>query len=174
MDEDNIQVSGNFIIEILGKPKDHVQESLEKLIESMDQDKGVFVSSKKIHEPKKIESKEENEKQDELFTSFAELEVDFEKVENLLSFVFKYMPSNIEITKPENFVLKNDFLAEILTSVILRLHKYDEIAKKLVQDNRILQNKLNIIGQKIKEAREKEEKNKEKMNDKSEEKENKN
>ncbi len=164
MDEEQ-KIEGSFIIEILGKPKEHVKESIEKLVSSMNEEKGTSVLEKTIHNPKKLEQKEEDKEQDEMFTTFAEIDVEFDKMENLLNFVFKFMPSNIEINKPENFVLKNDYIGEILTGITLRLHKYDEVAKKLYQDNAILQKRLNSIASKIKEAQENKKKESEKNED---------
>jgi hypothetical protein len=138
MNED-FNISASFIIEILGKPIDHVKETMERFVKEIGEEKGVFINEQIIHEPREFDQGEGKEK---VFTTFAEIDADFEKVEALVNLVFKYTPSHIEITRPEKLVFKNDYFGEFLTGVILRLHKYDEIAKKLVMDNTILQNKL--------------------------------
>jgi uncharacterized protein YfcZ (UPF0381/DUF406 family) len=169
LDEDQ-KINVSFIIEILGRPKDHVAETLGKLVDEIDEEKGVQVVEKTLHEPKVLEEKDDKAVQSasgenseaasqlkkvkeglELFTSFADVEAEFENLNALLGIIFKYMPSNIEINSPETFVFKNDYVSEILTGVILRLHKYDEITKKLTHDNMELAQKLKMIIEKSKE-----------------------
>src|SRR3989344_9320661 len=108
MDEEKI-ISASFIIEILGRPKEHVSDSLKNLIDELDKEKGANVVEKTLHEPRELEEKDKDKEIEEdrkLFTSFAEVEADFENLGGLLTVVFKYMPSNIEIIKPETFVFK--------------------------------------------------------------------
>ena len=115
MPEKNITAS--FIIEMLGRPAEHVDETMEKLIEGLGKENGVKVINKTIHEAKELEIKKEekskNEKNKEdvqirqkLFTSFAEVEAEFEKIEYLMMTAFKYMPANIEIISPSNVILE--------------------------------------------------------------------
>lgn len=160
MDKEN-KINATFIIEILGRPKEHVSENLEKYVEDIGKEKGVQIIEKTLHEPKELEEKEggkEVDKDKKLFTSFAEIESEFDNLNSLLSVVFKYMPSNIEINSPETFVFKNSYLSEILTGINLKLHKYDEVTKKLTHDNYVLSLKLNDIALKIKEHKEMKEK----------------
>ncbi len=154
MDDEN-KINATFIVEILGKPKEHVKESLDNLIGKINDEKGVMIVEKTVHEPRELEIKEEKSEKpqikDKLFTSFAEIEANFENINSLLFVVFNYMPSNVEINNPETFVFKNSYLGELLTGIILRLHKYDEVTKKVVQDNAILENKLRMLGEYVKE-----------------------
>lgn len=162
------KVVASFMIEILGKPASHIKETLEKLVEKLGEEKGVKILEKTINEPKKYEQKqsEEQKKQieelkekakgdeeiltaQELFTTFAEIEAEFENIEKLVAVVFGYMPSNIEIISPKNLSFDNRYVSELLTGIILRLHKYDEIAKKLMMERNILINKLKeVMGEK--------------------------
>jgi len=169
-------IKARFIIEILGRPAEYVKKNLIQLVDQIDEEKGVEVTEKIIHDVKEVtpaptgvpsaptgvpseegeegedgeegkpegEDKKENkpEKTEKVFTTFAEIDAEFETMEALLLITFKYMPSNIEITSPENFMLKNDYFSEILTGIILRLHRYDEISKKLVTDRAILAQRL--------------------------------
>tara|TARA_Y100000310_G_scaffold164421_2_gene164210 strand:- start:1783 stop:2364 length:582 start_codon:yes stop_codon:yes gene_type:complete len=165
LDEDQ-KINVSFIIEILGRPKEHVAETLGKIVDEMDNEKGVQVIEKTLHEPKILEEKDEKgdvkkvKEGMELFTSFADVEAEFENLNALLGIIFKYMPSNIEINSPETFVFKNDYVSEILTGVILRLHKYDEITKKLTHDNMELAQRLKDIVDKVRESKENKEKGK--------------
>ncbi len=156
-------IKATFIIEILGRPVEHLVSTLELLIDKLSKEKGVNVIERVVHEPKKIEEKKLEDKDigkklkknkgivvtNEIFTTFAEVEAEFETVESLLFIAFNYMPSNIEITSPENFILKNSDISGLLSGIVIRLHRYDEIAKKLTVDKAILEDKLREIAKKI-------------------------
>ena len=165
--ENDSKIEVSFIIEMLGKPQEHLKNTMERLIEKLGTENGVKIIKKVIHEPKKLErnldekQKEAIEKikektkhdnkihiSEDLFTTFAEVEAEINNLEDLLFITFNYMPSNIEIIKPENFIIKNNYFGELLTGIILRLHKYDEVAKKLSVDKAIIEEKLRELIEK--------------------------
>ena len=86
----------------------------------------------------------------DIFTTFAEVDAEFDSLESLLFIAFNYMPSHIQITKPENFFIRNEDLDVLLTNIILRLHRYDEIAKRITIEKAILENKLKELTDKKK------------------------
>jgi len=138
-----------FIIEVLGRPVEHVKEATENFIEQIDKEQGVKVVKKTVHEPKEIEENAENrgrlKNQDlsqKLFVTFAEVEAEFESMNNVLFIAFKYMPSNFEIISPESLTLKNNYFNELISGVLLRLHKYDEIVKTLMAERQIIEQNL--------------------------------
>ncbi|MBI2628505.1 hypothetical protein HYW74_00285 [Candidatus Pacearchaeota archaeon] len=171
---DNPKIKTSFIIEMMGRPAEHLDETLNKLVEEISSVKGVSNINKIIHPPKLIEEKEiKDEKiknkidvKKELYTSFAEIEADFDGLESMFTVVFNYMPSHFEIISPEEFKLRNSDFAGIIAAVIIRLHRYDEIAKKMSMDRIMIENKLReIFSQhpemmKVLQARAEEEKNK--------------
>lgn len=145
-------ILANFIIEILGRPPEHIIEALKDIIDKAGKEKGVKMINHKIHEPKELKENSDDV-QSKLYTSFVEVEAEFESLENLLNISFNYMPSNFEIISPEEIVLKNERITEIITAINLRLHKYDEIAKKMVMDNKILESRLKEIVDAIKDRK---------------------
>ena len=159
------KIVASFIIEILGRPKEHLEKSLKELIEKLGNEKGVNIIESKVHEPKLLEQKEKTENQEtknikdtvektgmiltnEIYTTFAEVDAELEDLNSLLVIAFNYMPSNIEITHPEKFLLKNSDIGNILTNTILRLHRYDELVKKISVDKSILEDKLRELMEK--------------------------
>lgn len=153
MAQENQKIKVGFIIEILGRPADHVKLTMEQLIDRMGNEKGTKITQKTIHEPVEYHMDEDNKNDDKkkisvkqkLFTTFADIEVEFDEVEHLLMATFNYMPSNIEIISPENFILKNNDISGILTGIVVRLHRYDEITKKLLVDREILENQIKSL-----------------------------
>ncbi len=152
----------SFIIEILGRPANFIVEQLNKVVEKLEEEKGVKVLDKKIHEPKSREGG--------LFTTFAEIEAQVDTIQELANVIFKYMPSHIEVIDPQETMLKNFELTDFLNEIIARLHKYDEIAKTLYFENRKLRLLISSIKQKAekeKEGKKKKENNKSKKGNES-------
>ncbi len=135
-DEDTKGIEASLIFEIIGKPKEHIVESLNKIIDAIDKEKGVTVKSKKVNEPKEMKDKKD------FFTTFAEVEVEIEELMNLAMLMFKYMPAHVEIVSPELIALSNNSWSEILSELTRRLHGYDEVARMAQTEKAILEKKL--------------------------------
>ena len=130
----NIRVA--LVIEVIGTPKEHLTDTLGKLIKNIDEEKGVSVKSKNIKEPILMEG------QKEFYTSFTEVEVEVENILYLAILLFKYMPAHIEIIEPELIALTNAGWNDILNELTRRLHGYDEVARILQFQNAQMQKKL--------------------------------
>jgi hypothetical protein len=140
-----------IILEAIGRPPEHLTETLERIIKEIEQEKGVEVIEKKVHEP--VLMKE----QKEFWTNFAEIEVDVEEILYLAVLIFKYMPAHIEIISPESVELANAEFNDVFNELIRRLHGYDEIAAVLQMEKQILENKLReVLGQKTEPIRKEE------------------
>ncbi|MBI5803843.1 hypothetical protein HY450_01220 [Candidatus Pacearchaeota archaeon] len=129
-------IAATLVLEILGRPKEHVKKALEELVDKLGAERGVKLISKKIHEPIPVE------KSKDLFTTFSELEVEFASIENYLGVLFAYMPSNIDIVSPPSFAISNVQLNDIGNKLIQRLHEYDAITKNVLVERETLINEL--------------------------------
>lgn len=134
-------ITAKLIIEILGRPPEYVVQSLNQIIDQINALDGVELKDKKISEPKPIEGKN-------LFTVFTEIEIDIKGISDLFFIVLKYMPSHVEIIKPKEFKINNFDLGEIMDVLISKMHRYDEIAKRITLERDILNGKINAIMQK--------------------------
>lgn len=130
-----------MILEIIGRPPEHLTEALEKIIQELDKEKGVKVLNKKINKPVGMEE------QKEFYTTFAEIEVETEEIIILAMLMFKYMPAHIEIITPELIAVPNTSWNEILNELTRRLHGYDEVARILQNERMIMQQKLQELMQ---------------------------
>lgn len=126
----------NLVIEIMGRPKEHVKESLINLIMKMATEKGIRILNKTIHEPMPIKDSAD------LFSSFAEVSVELDSIVSYIAIIFGYMPSHIELVRPEEVVLSNTNLNELGNVLVQRLHQYDAIAKNTMVEKDILMKKL--------------------------------
>ena len=59
MSSDEVKVSVIMILDIIGRPPEHLVESLEKIIEEMGKEKGVTLKSKPIKEPAPIKDQKD-------------------------------------------------------------------------------------------------------------------
>ncbi len=140
MSPDEIKIRAVMVLEILGRPPEYLTETLNSLIKSIGEEKGVIVKEKKINQP--VLMKE----QKDFYTSFAEVEVEVEEILQLVILMFKYMPAHIEIISPQNISLTNADWGDVLSELIRRLHGYEEIARILQTEKSVLEAKLREIG----------------------------
>ncbi len=133
------KVNAILILDIVGRPPEHLVETLKKIIEEMEKEKGVTVISKKIKEPTLIKN------QKEFYTTFAEIEIEVDDILKLALLMFKYMPAHIEILSPEILALSNNAFNDILNELVRRLHGYDEIARVMQIENNKLIKKIREI-----------------------------
>ena len=135
------RIKAFLIFEMLGRPIEHLKKTLHEFIDKIGSEPGIQVKDKKIHEPKQIEDAKH-----ELYTSFAETEIEFKDMPALFKIVFGYMPSHIEIVEPEELGIKNFDLNLLMNELTRRLHQYDEIVKGLAIERGIMQQKLQQAG----------------------------
>ncbi len=134
------KINAMMILEILGKPKEYVLESLTAVVEKLSTEKGVKIIGKTIHEPLNVKNSKE------LFTTFAEIDIEFESLEHYIYIMFGYMPSNIQIISPENLSLSNSFLNELGNKIIQKLHNYDAITKKVLYEHQQIMEKIKSVS----------------------------
>lgn len=140
-------INAVMIIEILGRPPEHLLETLKKLVEEMGNEKDVEIVSKEIREPVLVKDSKD------FYTTFAEIEVKVSEISRLVFLMFKYMPSHLEIISPENVSLKNNSFNEIFNELLRRLHSYDEIARVLQVENQKLAIELRELKGKPQEGK---------------------
>lgn len=143
MSSDNVKVSAIMILDIIGRPPEHLVESLEKIIKNMGEEKGVTLKSKQIKEPILMKD------QKDFYTTFAEIEIEVDEILYLAILMFKYMPAHIEIISPELIALSNNGFSDILNELVRRLHGYDEIARIMQMEKQILLKKIQELGGEI-------------------------
>ncbi len=143
MSSDDVKMRVVMILDIIGRPANHLTETLEKIINDLGNEKKVNVLSKDIKEPILMKD------QKELYTTFAEVEIEVKEIPYLSKLMFRYMPANIEIVSPEILMVSNDRINEILNDLIIKLHRYDEVARVMQIEKKILFKKIKELGGEI-------------------------
>ena len=124
------------IIEVLGKPKEYVEKSIKQYIEHIKEDSELVILN---------EDYSEIQEQGKLWSKFVELELVIKGTKKLIAFCFEYMPSSLEVVKPEHFVMTNPELSNFLNDLQARLHSVDMIVKQLKAENDFLKHNMNAI-----------------------------
>ncbi len=129
-----------LIIEILGKPVEHVKEALNTLVVKMGSEKGVNITNKTLHDPKPAQDSKT------LFTAFAEIDLELDSLESYLLVLFTYLPSHIEITNPEKITLSNTQLNDLGNTITQRMHHYDAVTKNTIAERNYFLAKLSEVA----------------------------
>lgn len=137
--KDDEGIKAELIIDVIGRPPEHLTETLQKIIDAIQKEKGVKLTRHKISEPQPMKD------EPQFYTTFAEVEVEVENMLYLAVLIFKYMPANVDVISPEEISLTNNGWNEILNELVRRLHGYDEIARVLQIEKGLLENKLREI-----------------------------
>jgi hypothetical protein len=138
------QIKANAILEIVGSPKEHVEETMEKVISMIKENKDFEIIKKEISEPNEREfpnpSKEGEKLQ--IWSTLAELEVDFKDFYALTTFCFDFMPSSIEVLDPADLKIGALDTTNALNDLLARLHQqarvmleYSALKKRLAKSN---------------------------------------
>jgi len=123
------------IFEMVGNPKEFVEDSLKKYIHKMKELEGIKLLSYKIANPEKLENPENKtfklESEKPLWSAFAEVEFLAKDVQHFTWLCINFLPSSIEIIEPTEFVIDNVRFGHILNDFVAKLHVIDGLAKSL-------------------------------------------
>lgn len=131
---DKTHVRCRTIIEILGKPKEHVEKTMRMYVDKIKQDSELIFLNVNFSDA---------EEKDNLWAAFAEIEMIVKGIPKLIGFCFDYMPSSIEILKPEEFAMKASTIQDFVNDLQARLHTVDMIVKKQKNENDFLKRNMN-------------------------------
>lgn len=121
------------IIEVLGKPKEHVEGSLKTYVEKIKEDPELIVLNSHFADAKE---------KDKLWATFSELDMVIKGIPKLIAFCFDYMPSSVEISKPEQFIMKKSNVEDLVNDLQSRLHTVDMVVKNQKNENEFLRQNL--------------------------------
>lgn len=129
-------ITVRVIIELLGKPQEHIEKTIKEYVDQIKKDKAFQVQRVEFSEIKKQD-------QAELWAAFAELEFTTD-LSDFTSFCFQYMPSVIEVLEPRKITFTDEQASLFLNDLQARLHQVDMIAKQLNMEVQYL--KKNMTG----------------------------
>ncbi len=126
------KIHAKIVIEILGTPKEHVEETIRKVIENLKKEEGVKLLKEVTYEAEKIK---------EMWSTFSDLDIELEDATKLVGICFDYMPSSVEIIEPLKMNIETTMISDFLNDLLARLHKTDMILKNALAENQLLKQK---------------------------------
>ncbi len=133
-----VKVTFRALIEVLGKPKEHVEKAINGYVDKLKTDENYSILSSEFMEAKEQEKTK-------LWATFAELEIETEKVDNIVSFCFDYMPSSVEILSPEEVKFDAQTLSFTLNDLQAKLHQVDMVAKQVKMERDYLSKNSTLL-----------------------------
>ncbi len=130
---------GHAIMEVLGKPKEHVEKAVDLLIKKISDEKLLNISEVQKHSVEKVPDSET------LFSTIFEFEIEFKDNEALFLFLLNYMPSSLEIYEPESLNLDLHSFNSLLTELLGTFHEFDKFVKTKVEENKLLNKKIDQL-----------------------------
>ncbi|MBW2966259.1 hypothetical protein KY342_04100 [Candidatus Woesearchaeota archaeon] len=128
------------IIEVVGRPKEHVEESVKNYVEKIKKDENIDIEKTEFAEIKKQE-----EDKEEFWSTFVELELWAKNLPSVIGFCFDYMPSSVEIIEPKELHLKEHELSGLLNDLQANLHKMNIMVKNITHENLNLKKNANNL-----------------------------
>ena len=122
-----------LVIEVVGKPESYVEETMRTLLKKLREEKGLEIIEGQVHKPKE----EAN-----FFSSFVELECVVQDLSMFTTLCFEYMPSSVEIVKPDELKTKASIVTDFVNDMLARLHDVDMRFKNVNASNGILERNL--------------------------------
>ncbi len=135
-----------IIMELMGRPPEHLTESLNTLVVKMGSEEGVEILDKKYHNPEPVKDTKD------IYSAFAEIELQIDSIEKLLTIIFIYSPSNLEIISPEKLKISNDDLNAFFNSLLGRIHHHSSALKQASSDREILIKQILYLKEKMPEV----------------------
>ncbi|MBN2459645.1 hypothetical protein JXB28_05145 [Candidatus Woesearchaeota archaeon] len=132
-------VLAQVAFEIIGNPKEHVAKTLKDYLEKIKKTPELIVLDEEIGEPEAIEGG--------LWSTYADTEILFDKLDKLVWLSVNFMPASIEITAPEDFKLSDKDLTLWLNDLISRLHEIAISVRQTTTTDDLLVKSMNALIQ---------------------------
>ncbi|MBW2964096.1 hypothetical protein KY363_01430 [Candidatus Woesearchaeota archaeon] len=129
-------VLARIIIEVLGAPKEHVEEAVQIVVDKVHHIKDADVISENTYEA---------EEKGKLFVTFSELEIWFHNLDTLSNFLFEFTPSSVEIVQPQTLSLKANFVSGFLNDFLLKMHELGLKLKDTAASSMLLQKNADAL-----------------------------
>ena len=127
------KIQAKIVVEILGTPKEHVEETMKKVVEKLKGEEGVQLLRETTYKAEQVKK---------MWSTFSDLEIEVETVLKLIGICFDYMPSSVDILEPHKLDLETTTVADLLNDLLAKLHKTDMMLKNAIAENKWLKQQL--------------------------------
>jgi hypothetical protein len=130
------QILCRVIIEVLGAPKEYVEEAITLVVDKVKADESLELVS---------ESTYEAEEKGKLFVTFSELEIWFKNMDSLVQFIFNFTPSSIEVMQPTSCVIPAIILSGFFNDFLMKMHELGLKVKDVSAKAQVLQKNTDAL-----------------------------
>ncbi len=137
------KIVARMLVEVIGGPEDFVKKTLKDIIDKLKKDKKITVLKEESFKPKKIsgedlkkfaasmQRKPEDVKamEGKLFSTYAEVEFETDKLMHLIDISFDYTPSTLEILEPAGMDIDCNDITTMLNDLLAKIHRYTYVIK---------------------------------------------
>ncbi|MBN1646335.1 hypothetical protein JW868_04825 [Candidatus Woesearchaeota archaeon] len=135
LDQGYIQI--NVIFELLGSPKSHVEKTIKAFIQGIKVDPNVIFLQEEFGE---VEEREGN-----LYSTFAEVDMLILGLEKITFLCFNYTPASLEIVEPGQLTFRTKDLTNWINDLLAKLHEVSTVTKAFNSKNQMLQQNINAL-----------------------------
>ena len=120
-----------MIVEMAGRPAEHLTASLEKHVKVLRDITDIKVHTIKVSLPQEIPRPKNKQvaKDEIMFSAFAECDFETDNFSRLTQTMFDFMPSSVEVVEPFKITMESSEATDLLNNISGRLHRYDDFAK---------------------------------------------
>ncbi|HOI18820.1 MAG TPA: hypothetical protein PLX15_03065 [Candidatus Woesearchaeota archaeon] len=120
----------NATLQMVGKPKEYLLESMNKIIEGIEsEDKKYIIFEKEFFD---------GDNKENFFTCVCELKMLFSKPLDIIDFSFDYMPSTIELIEPANISFNSADFSAFINEMLIKNHDLNMLSKTLSEQGKRL------------------------------------
>lgn len=126
-----------MIFELLGSPKSHVEKTIKAFIQGIKVDPNVIFLQEEFGE---VEEREGN-----LYSTFAEVDMLILGLEKITFLCFNYTPASLEIVEPGQLTFRTKDLTNWINDLLAKLHEVSTVTKAFNSKNQMLQQNINAL-----------------------------
>ena len=125
--------------EVIGNPKEHVEQSMKSYLERIKQEQNLSLISYEIGTAEAIEGN--------LWSTYTDSEILFDNLDKFIWLCFNFMPANIDIIAPENLKFKEKDFTNWLNDLLAKLHEITHTVRQTESTNHVLTKGMNTLIQ---------------------------
>lgn len=104
----------NFILEIIGSPKDHVEQTISLVIDQIKDNDDITIIDKDIGDPETTE--------DDLWAVFGDVDAYVDDITTVGHIANNYNPATIELVEPAEITIQRQDFNELFADTLAKLH----------------------------------------------------
>jgi hypothetical protein len=137
LEEGYLKIKTTF--EILGKPKEHVTETLKTYLDNIKKDSRIEIANTYFGDA------EEAEETNGLFSAFAEVDMFVRDTETLTWLAFNFSPASVEVLEPAFMKVEAREMTNWINDLLAQLHELSAVSSRIGDQNKHMVKNMNAL-----------------------------